>query len=484
MSADYWEIRNLNIIKYLPFLNLFVVGYVFVSDMTLNVLAGLSPGKFMLYCIALLIIVAVSPLAWKKNEQRKVLGGRFVVWLALIVVSLLTKTSLTYFLYYLQIMSMSFWYKSFKHHFGCSTMVTVTYLLTFFLNPILNYDFFRWGIFGILINYCSTYLLYVQNENKKKLKQLSKIFKIMLETTNNGIQFIDAGGRTRILNPAAQIIYGHSQDESLGKNDWDLYFNGDKFDERGGYTSLITESLETGKIHKDVERIFTNRLGITKAYLVETFRVFDEDEGEIIGAFGIYRDITEQKEMERQLLDAHYEMANMAVTDELTNLYNVRYFRQRLTTEIAKFINSNLSLLIIDVDYFKSYNDLYGHPQGDLVLQQIGKILKESFRETDIVARYGGEEFTVILPGMDKEKAKEVAERIRLKIKRFKFEGQEQLPTGTLTVTIGVASVPEDASNAEQLIKIADYALYKGKYSTRDIVVTLDNLQKELELAK
>ena len=187
---------------------------------------------------------------------------------------------------------------------------------------------------------------------------------------------------------------------------------------------------------------------------------------------GIYRDITEQKEAERGLLDANYEMANMAVTDELTNLFNVRYFRQRLVTEIAKAFNSCLSLLFIDIDYFKIYNDLFGHLEGDKVLKEIGKILKNSFRAYDIVARYGGEEFTVILPGMNKEKATEVAERIRLTIKETKIPGEEKLPGGKLTVTIGVASFPDDATSAEELIDLADKALYHGKYIKRDIVIT------------
>lgn len=478
---DYWEIKETNIEKYLPFLNGFLVIYFFFSDYFLRRNTELDSLQLLVYLTCLLVIL-ISPLLWKKNYCVSFCIYRIILLLALMYITYFTGSQVVLVLYIVQLVSIAYWYKSRLQFFVLTCVLTFSSLAALYMNPMLRGVFFQWGLLIIIINFGVAHILYEQIENKVKLRQISKVFKIMLNTTNNGIQFIDAQGQTRILNPAAQIIYSSSEDEILGKFDWEVYYNRQKYDENGKYTSLITESLETGKTHKDIERSFVDELGKTKTYLIETFQVSDEHENEIIGAIGIYRDISEQKEMERQLLDAHYEMANMAVTDELTKLYNVRYFRQRLTTEIAKAFKSTLSLLIIDVDYFKIYNDLFGHPQGDVVLTEIGKMLKESFRESDIVSRYGGEEFTVILPGMDKEKAKDVAERIRLKIKEHEFYGEEQLPGGDLTVTIGIAAVPDDAQTAEELIKIADDALYKGKYTTRDVVVTLNSLNKKFEM--
>jgi len=472
MPNSYLEIKEINIRKYLPYLNAILVLYVFINDLFLNIIGLLKAEKFIFYFLGMVIIMAVSPMAWQNSGNRRIWASRALVLAAFTYISTVSLSPTVYFLYYIQIMSIALWYRN-RQEFMLGTIVlTLTSIVFCLLNPFLKQDVTRWGLFVVIINFVSAYIQYYHNENQKRLRQLSKIFKIMLNTTNTGIQFIDAQGRTRILNPAAEVIYGRTEDETQGRYDWDLYYQGNKFDKDGNYTSLITESLETGKVNKDVERTFIDEHGREKTYLIETFRVYDDTENNLMGAMGIYRNITQQKEMERQLLDAHYEMANMAVTDELTKLYNVRYFRQRLTTEVAKAYNSSLSLLIIDIDYFKIYNDLFGHLEGDNVLRTIGKILKNSFRSTDIVARYGGEEFTVILPGMNKENAKEIAERIRMKIKETKIFGEEKLPDGKLTVTIGVATVPDDAQTAEELVQIADNALYRGKYATRDVVVT------------
>jgi len=315
------------------------------------------------------------------------------------------------------------------------------------------------------------YLLYRVYRNQNKLQKQILLLQKIMDTVSFGIHFIDKEGKTRLINPTAEIFFQLSKEQILGKFDWDLCYGGEKFDGEGNYNSLITETLETGKTHKNIEKIFVNEYGNEVTFLVDTYRLYDPDQ-QILGALGIYRNITQQKEIERQLLDAHYEMANIAVTDELTGLYNFRYFRQRLNEEVAKAFNSKLSLLIIDADYFKAYNDLYGHPAGDQVLKQLAQIIKQNIRETDLVARYGGEEFTVILPGMGKENAKEVAERIRIAVRNFEFSGEKQLPSGILTVTIGVATIPDDAKNSDELILLADQALYKGKYGNRDKVVS------------
>ena len=116
-----------------------------------------------------------------------------------------------------------------------------------------------------------------------------------------------------------------------------------------------------------------------------------------------------------------------------------------------------------DIDNFKNFNDKLGHPSGDKVLINIAKILRRTCRATDIVARYGGEEFAVVLPDTNKESAWGLAERLRQAIEKNDFIGQEVQPNKNLTISLGLASFPEDAKNKEALIAKADSALYQAK---------------------
>jgi diguanylate cyclase (GGDEF)-like protein len=164
------------------------------------------------------------------------------------------------------------------------------------------------------------------------------------------------------------------------------------------------------------------------------------------------------------------EIEQLSYTDGMTDLHNYRYFELRLKEEVMrhKRTKNPLSLLILDVDNFKNFNDTMGHPEGDQVLRKIANLLKETVRENDIVARYGGEEFAVILPAVEYEGARILAERIRQKIEETYFEHEEIQPTGKVTVSVGGASAPENAQNFKELIHKADSALYAAKRGGRN----------------
>ncbi len=164
------------------------------------------------------------------------------------------------------------------------------------------------------------------------------------------------------------------------------------------------------------------------------------------------------------------EVKQLSYTDGMTGLHNFRYFSLRLKEEVSrhKRLKSPISLLILDVDNFKNYNDTLGHPAGDEVLRKIAAVLKQTARENDIVARYGGEEFAVILPGTGPRGAAIVAERIRESIEQTPFEHEEIQPQGKMTVSVGGASMPPDAKTAEELTKKADAALYFAKRHGRN----------------
>ncbi|MBU0478010.1 sensor domain-containing diguanylate cyclase [bacterium] len=163
----------------------------------------------------------------------------------------------------------------------------------------------------------------------------------------------------------------------------------------------------------------------------------------------------------------------LSITDGLTNLYNHRHFQEKLMVEVkrAKEEKKPLSLIMGDVDDFKHYNDTNGHPAGDEVLRQIGRILKNNTKRGDIVARYGGEEFVIILPDTSGKSAKIVAEKLRKSVQEYKFVNEESQPGGKVTITFGLADYPEDADSARGVMKKADNALYMGKESGKNQVV-------------
>ncbi|MBI5902073.1 MAG: diguanylate cyclase [Deltaproteobacteria bacterium] len=165
----------------------------------------------------------------------------------------------------------------------------------------------------------------------------------------------------------------------------------------------------------------------------------------------------------------------LATKDGLTGLYNYRHFMETLDKEVKKSARFGrpLSLLIIDIDHFKDYNDTNGHIQGNAALKKMAEVFAGSIREVDITARYGGEEFAVILPETSLDGAVQAAERIREKVERESFPGEESQPNGSLTVSIGAASFPEAATDAANLIEAADMALYKAKSLGRNRVCSV-----------
>ncbi|MTK12520.1 MAG: diguanylate cyclase, partial [Clostridiaceae bacterium] len=176
-------------------------------------------------------------------------------------------------------------------------------------------------------------------------------------------------------------------------------------------------------------------------------------------------------------------LSNLANIDGLTEIYNHRFFHDALKEIIVQAEQSKLpvSLIIADIDYFKHYNDIYGHQKGDEVLKKIGYILKNNVRESDIVARYGGEEFSIILPDTDENDALVVAERIRAAVEMWKFEGEEDQPKGKITISVGVSTFPIKAKNEMELVNSADDALYRAKFFNKNRVETYYSVIEELK---
>jgi len=164
--------------------------------------------------------------------------------------------------------------------------------------------------------------------------------------------------------------------------------------------------------------------------------------------------------------------AKQAITDGLTNIYNYRHFHTRLSEELkrSKRYHRPLSLIMLDIDHFKIYNDKHGHLKGDVLLRELAQLLIKVTRDVDLVARYGGEEFMIILPETSKREAKQMAERIWREVRENHFPYGETQPGGHLTISLGVATFPEDAWEKEELIDLVDQALYRAKQGGRDRV--------------
>jgi diguanylate cyclase (GGDEF)-like protein len=186
----------------------------------------------------------------------------------------------------------------------------------------------------------------------------------------------------------------------------------------------------------------------------------DEPSSRLIG---LIRDISERKRLERELIESRDKYALLSITDDLTKLFNLRHFYEQLAREMdrSRRYRHPLSLILLDVDDFKKYNDTYGHQEGDVVLATLAAVIKKCLRKIDTACRYGGEEFVVILPETAMAQGRLIAERIRRSFhdKVFEPNGWDKVQK---TISLGAAQYSENET-ATDFIKRADANMYKAK---------------------
>jgi diguanylate cyclase (GGDEF)-like protein len=177
-----------------------------------------------------------------------------------------------------------------------------------------------------------------------------------------------------------------------------------------------------------------------------------------------------------ELEDAKSRLGRLARTDSLTSLYNRRFLEEAIVRELsrAQRYERDASVILLDVDHFKRCNDTRGHGTGDVLLQQLASLFTRQIRGNDLVARCGGDEFAMILPETPKTHAGLVAERLRVKIAEHEFLDSSGGPIERITVSMGIATFPEDATNAQELLEVADARLYLAKQRGRDRVELAD----------
>jgi diguanylate cyclase (GGDEF)-like protein len=180
---------------------------------------------------------------------------------------------------------------------------------------------------------------------------------------------------------------------------------------------------------------------------------------------------TQVAQRTKELQQANEKLSELAMTDPLTKLFNRRAFFQKFNEEIerSRRYKHVIVVAMIDVDHFKTFNDMEGHVHGDEALKRVAQLFSSNIRKTDVLARYGGEEFILMMPETPTESALEICDRLRATIESTLFQGQKE--TAYLTVSIGLATFPKDGDSAEDLVKAADAALYEAKEGGRNRVV-------------
>jgi len=262
------------------------------------------------------------------------------------------------------------------------------------------------------------------------------------------------------------------------------------FSQRTGEEKVIEKAFEVDEVDEYRDYINPDYVQEWMSGLLDDTRTTDGGSGVLVPLVAKGRrlgilyvrkengEVFTEREMKLvQALSSHISIAlenarlyTIAITDELTKVYTLRYFQQVLTDEVGRYqrYGQKVSILMLDLDDFKKVNDTYGHPVGDITLREFARLVKDSVREVDVVCRYGGEEFAVILPETDDKSALIVAERIRERTEKrvFYIEGHEI----KITVSIGVASCPKNAVTVRDLVNAADRALYRAKESGKNRV--------------
>jgi diguanylate cyclase (GGDEF)-like protein len=233
-----------------------------------------------------------------------------------------------------------------------------------------------------------------------------------------------------------------------------------------------------------IENRFLNKDGST-FWGTASAKAIRREDGSLENVILIISDITLLKTAEAELILANQllvtqleeiailrdRLREQAIRDPLTNLYNRRFMEETLTLEIhrARRANSTVSLVMMDIDHFKSVNDQFGHRAGDFVLESLGQMLLANTRKSDVACRYGGEEFLIVLPGSSLEDAARRAEQFRINFEAIRISGKDRSTNATMS--IGVACFPDHGEDSEQVLNRADEALYQAKAAGRNCVV-------------
>jgi diguanylate cyclase (GGDEF)-like protein len=246
-----------------------------------------------------------------------------------------------------------------------------------------------------------------------------------------------------------------------------------------GFEEVIRAVESSALRSEDPEEVTIGKHGALAFPLVH-----GDDPGTVLGLVSVAREgrsfapgerdlfayLASQAAVSLENVNLHQVVQEQAVTDDLTGLSNHRRFQEVVTSEVerAKRFEQTLGLVMLDIDDFKAVNDTYGHQQGDLVLREVARALRASSREIDEPARYGGEELAVALPQTDLEGTYNLAERVRTAVEALRIPRLDGAGSLSITVSLGAAALPDCADGKEELIRVADEALYEAKHAGKN----------------
>lgn len=323
----------------------------------------------------------------------------------------------------------------------------------------------------------------------KTLSRIRNKLELILAHTGEGIYGLDKMGKTTFVNRAAAAMVGLNYKEMHGICNHTMvhhhYPDGQHYPQD---QCPIYATLQDGKPRRGDNEYFW-RAKDNSFFPIEYFVTPIIEQGEISGAVVTFIDISERKLTEQKLLnyqtkledmvatktqeltELNIQLQKMAMVDGLTNIGNRRGFNDALdkeTRRAARFKKS-LTLLLLDVDFFKKYNDSYGHPAGDRCLQKIAQALQNVFkRSTDFVARYGGEEFAIILPETNHDAVILQVEALQREMVQLDIQHNTSTVSKIISLSIGIAHFVPNPEDAQRFIDIADKALYQAKNNGRN----------------
>jgi diguanylate cyclase (GGDEF)-like protein/PAS domain S-box-containing protein len=294
-----------------------------------------------------------------------------------------------------------------------------------------------------------------------EVDKLARRNQLLLDAAGEGIYGVDLAGNITFINPTALAMLGLTEVEALGRNSHELFhdqrLDGIPYPQE---ECPLHQTLVDG-LRREVDEVFCRRNGeLFFVHLVTTSVI---DEGQCVGAEVVFLDVSARKAMEM-------ELTRLATTDTLTNVANRRHFMSQVETEFSRIqrFEQPATLLMLDLDHFKTINDTYGHAAGDSVLIAFAATVRGALRKVDVVGRLGGEEFAVLLPGSEMESAMRFAERLRNLVAELRItSGETSLG---VTVSIGIASLRGTADTPDAVLARADVALYRAKANGRNRV--------------
>jgi diguanylate cyclase (GGDEF)-like protein/PAS domain S-box-containing protein len=335
---------------------------------------------------------------------------------------------------------------------------------------------------AMLMLYSISVVLERQRATEHKLQEIVSLHRLVTENSRDVIIVADFKGNRSYVSSAAASMGGWNPEEALSFTSLELVHPEDLYKAEAAMREMQS-GREDALIECRVRKADGEYLWVEAALRL----IRDPSTGLPSGILDTVRDISERKRSEQQLREAYRTVEALALTDGLTGVANRRRFDQYLAIEWRRSMRNPqpLSLLMLDVDLFKLYNDTYGHQRGDNGLKQIAEACMDVVsRPGDLVARFGGEEFVVVLPNTDSDGAVQVANEIceSLRGRRLPHTGS---PFGIITISIGCATlVPQAGMHAPDLIAMDDHALYTAKHNGRNQVCLGDALEKRGEEPK